>query len=112
MPEGTERDPTDQGTLRPNIALLQEKGDEFKPIECPDFEFQITLPSGVTADDPIGLFTLYFTPEIIEGIVQHTNSVLREPQDLTRVYARAHAWYPTCAKEIYIFLGIRIYNFI
>ena len=29
MPEGTETDPTDQGTLRPNVPPLREKGDEF-----------------------------------------------------------------------------------
>jgi len=74
MPEGTVSDPTDPGTLRPNVAPL-EKGDEFIPMECPDFECQITLPPGIRANDPIALFKLYYTLEIIDGIVQCINNL-------------------------------------
>jgi hypothetical protein len=109
MPEGTETDPTDQGTLRPNIPPLREKGDKFLPMQCPDFEPYITLPPGLEPNDPIGLFTLYFTPQIIDQIVQYTNTVPRVPQDPQKLYTRANQWYPTCVKEIYIYLGIRIY---
>jgi hypothetical protein len=109
MPEGIEPDPTDQGTLQPNVAPLREQGEDFKPMECPDFEFQITLPPDIKANDPIGLFILYFTPKIIDQIVQYTNSVAREPRDPQKRYARAKTWYPTTRKEIYIFLGIRVY---
>jgi hypothetical protein len=69
MSEGTVPDPTDRGTQRPNAPSLQSKGDNFIPIDCPDFEFKITLPINVSADDPITLFTLYYTPKIIELIV-------------------------------------------
>jgi hypothetical protein len=109
MPEGTIPDPTDRGTQRPNAPPLQKKGDKFIPLECPDFEFEISLPPDVSPDDPITLFILYYTPEIIESIVQHTNNVVRKPQDSTQPRARANAWYPTCTKEIYLFLAIRIY---
>ena len=109
MPEGTEPDPTDRGTQRPNAAPLQEKGTEFIPFECPDFEFEITLPADTSPDDPITLFTLYYTPKIIQSIVQHTNNVSREAQDPRKPNARANKWYPTCEKEIYIFIAIRIY---
>ena len=44
MPEGTEPDPTDRGTQHPNAAPLREKGNEFILFDCPDFEFEITLP--------------------------------------------------------------------
>jgi hypothetical protein len=109
MPEDTVPDPTDRGTQRPNAPPLQEKGDKFIPLECPDFEAEITLPMDVSPDDPITLFTLYYTPEIIDQIVRHTNNAPRTAQDPTRPHARAKLWYPTCAKEIYLFLAIRIY---
>ena len=69
MPEDTVPDPTDQGTQRPNESPLQRKEDKFIPFECPDFETEITLPMDVSPDDPITLFTLYYTPEIIDQIV-------------------------------------------
>ena len=109
MPEGTEPDPTDRGTQRPNVALLQEKGTEFILFECPDFEFEITLPADTSPEDPITLFILYYTLEIVQEIVKHTNSVRREAQDPDKLNARVSKWYPTCEKEIYIFLAIRIY---
>jgi hypothetical protein len=43
MPENTEFDPTDQGTLRPNTPLLQKKRNYFDPLEIPDYELEITL---------------------------------------------------------------------
>jgi hypothetical protein len=46
MPEGTVPDPTDQGTQHLNTSLLQEKGDKFILLECPDFEAEITLLNG------------------------------------------------------------------
>jgi hypothetical protein len=109
MPEGTEPDPTDRGTQRPNAPPLRKKGDKFIPFECPDFDFEITLPPDSSPDDPITIFTLYYTSEIIESIVQHTNNVPREAQDPSKPNARANQWYPTCAGEIYLFLAIRIY---
>jgi nitric oxide reductase large subunit len=75
----------------------------------PDFDFEITLPDDVSPDDPISLFTMYYTPEIIDTIVQYTNNYQREPRDPSRPDARAKQWYPTHAGEIYIYLAIRIY---
>jgi hypothetical protein len=74
MLEGTEPDLTDRGTQRPNAPPLQEKGDEFISFECPNFEFEITLLADTSSDDPITLFTLYYTSDIIDQIVQHTNN--------------------------------------
>jgi hypothetical protein len=42
MPEDIENDPTDQGTNRPNAAPLKKAGSEFKPMNLPDFSFEIT----------------------------------------------------------------------
>ena len=79
MPEDTVFDSTDQGTLWPNEDPLGTKGDAFKPIQLPNWDREIILPENVSPDDPITLFTMYYTPEIIELIVKKTNEYPREP---------------------------------
>jgi hypothetical protein len=70
---------------------------------------EITLPEDVSPDNPITLFTIYYTPEIINLIVEKTNTYLRKPQDDSTPCAQANAWFPICRREIYIYLAIRIY---
>jgi hypothetical protein len=89
MLEDTVPNPTDQGTQRPNAPLLQEKEDKFIPLKCPDFKAEITLLMNVSPDNSITLFTLYYTPEIIDQIVRHTNNASQTAQDPTRPYTRA-----------------------
>ena len=109
MPEDTVFDPTDKGTLRPNAKPLRVKGDAFYPMKLPDFDWEITLPENTSPDDPITLFTMYYTPEIIDIIVEKTNSYLREPKDESCPHARADKWYPTSCGEIYTYFAVRIY---
>jgi len=109
MLEDTVFDSTDKGTLWPNENPLRKKGDTFKPMKLPDFSWEITLPENTSPDDPITLFTIYYTPEIIDLIVKKTNKYQREPQDDSCPRARAKEWYPTSRGEIYIYLAIRIY---
>jgi len=110
MSKDTVFDSTDRGTLRPNLKPLHKKGNAFNPIELPHFDPQITLPDYISSDNPIALFTLYYTPEIIELIVQKTNKHIRLPKngdDSSR--ARANEWYPIYSGEIYIYFAIQIY---
>jgi hypothetical protein len=79
MLEGTEPNPTDKRTQRPNTKPLQKKCNTFIPIKYPDFNIEITLPLNTSPDNLISLFTLYYTLEIIESIVCYTNKVSREP---------------------------------
>jgi hypothetical protein len=79
MREDIQNDPTDSGTKRPNSPPLKEKGSCFIPMQLDDFHYEIRLPDTASPDDPISLFTLYYTPEIIERIVQYTNQHTREP---------------------------------
>jgi hypothetical protein len=109
MPDDTIFDPTDKGTLRPNEDPLHKKGDAFKPMQLPDFNWEIHLPDDAFPDDPITLFTMYYTTEIIDLIVEKTNNYVRKPEDESCPYARANSWYPTCRGEIYIYFAIRIY---
>jgi hypothetical protein len=75
----------------------------------PEFGWEITLPENASPDDPITLFTMYYTPKIIDLIVEKTNDYVRKSQDESCPYVRANNWYPTCRREIYIYLAIRIY---
>jgi hypothetical protein len=109
MPDDTVFDSTDKGTLRPNEDPLRKQGSTFKPMQLPQFNWEINLPEHTSPDDPITLFTMYYTPEIIDLIVAKTNEYRREPQDDSCPRARAKEWYPTCSGEIYIYFAIRIY---
>jgi len=109
MPEDTTFDSTDKGTLRPLAKPLRTKGDTFIPMELPDFGWEINLPDYTSPDDPITLFTMYYTPEIMDIIVEKTNEYTRESPDESHPYARANQWYPTCRGELYIYFAIRIY---
>ncbi len=73
MPKDTIFNSTNKGTLRPNKDPLQTKGEAFKPMQLPNWGWEIMLPENVSPDNPIMLFILYYTPEIIELIVKKTN---------------------------------------
>jgi hypothetical protein len=83
-------DSTDKGTLRPNEDPLRKQGSAFKPMQLPQFDWEINLPEHTSPDDPITLFTIYYTPEILNLIVEKTNNYMRKPQDESCPYARAN----------------------
>jgi hypothetical protein len=91
MPKGVINDPTDRGTKRPNAKPIITAAHEFFLMYLPDFDFEITLPDDVSPDDPISLFTMYYTSEIVEQIVKYTNNYQREPQDPTPLNSQASA---------------------
>ena len=76
MPDDTMFNPTNKGTLRPNEDLLRKQGSTFKPMQLPEFGQEITLPENASPDDLITLFTMYYTPEIINLIVKKTNNYM------------------------------------
>jgi hypothetical protein len=89
MPENTKADSTDPGTRRPNTKLLKTKRNHFEPIKLVDCDPAIHLLEYVFPDDPIILFILYYSPEIIKYIVKITNLNPREPRNPQ--LPRAHA---------------------
>jgi hypothetical protein len=109
MQEHVQNDPTDAATKRPDSPPLKRAGSAFVPMNIPDFPYDIRLPADASYDDPISLFQLYYSLEIIQQLVDYTNNYIREPKDPTKPHCRASNWYPTCTAELYIFLGIRIY---
>jgi hypothetical protein len=107
MAEETKNDPTDRGTKRPIVASLLKEGTGLIPMDLPDFGYEIRLPEDASADDPISLFTLYYTLEIIETIVRYTNQCPREVKDPSKPYSR-DKWYLTSVGEIYVYVALRI----
>jgi hypothetical protein len=91
MPEDTITNTTNPGTYRPKALALKTKSDHFEPMKLPDFEPEIYLPDHVSPDDPITIFTLYYTPEIIEQIIESTNLNSRQPKDLSKLKAQAYS---------------------
>jgi hypothetical protein len=73
MPEDIIANTTDPGTRRPKTLVLKTKNDHFEPIKLPDFKPEIYFPDYMSPDNPITIFTLYYTPEIIEQIIENTN---------------------------------------
>lgn len=76
MLEDTVFDPTNRGTLRPNAKPLREKGDTFISIKLPNFGQEVNLLEHTSLNDLITLFTIYYTPEIIDMIIKYTNNYI------------------------------------
>lgn len=107
MPENTVHDPTDMGTLRPDEPAIKKAGAVFQPLEVDERPTHITLPDGVSPERPYSLFALYYTPKIIQIIVDATNAYKRVVGD--GVEPRGVDWYDTTPQEIYLYLALRIY---
>ncbi len=109
MLELTVFDSTNKGTLRPDKEPLELIGDKFVPIKLPHFDWEIHLLENASPNDPITLFTIYYTPKIIYMIFENTKNNARRPRNELLPRARANEWYPTCRGEIYLYFTIRIY---
>jgi hypothetical protein len=72
-PKGTVLDSTDPGTLRPNIAPEPSTGDHFEPLICPEFDHCTNLPLDLKTDDVFGIWSLFFTKELLDMFVLYTN---------------------------------------
>ena len=74
-PPQTVGDPTDpKGTLRPNLPPEPKTGPEFKPLHCPPFPHQINLPVNVARNDAFAIWSLFFSTDQLDIIVQNTNA--------------------------------------
>ena len=117
-------DPTDSGTLRPDLPPTSKLGTKFEPMECPEFDFKINLPPHIKPRDAFGIFTLFFSHDQLQIIVENTNKnqlssaergqldvrTRNGPQDRrARGGQYARKWTDTTVDELYKYLGIRIY---
>jgi hypothetical protein len=108
MAEDMQPDPILDGTYRPRAKPIKEGSGPFIPFHCLDFQPQIKLPLSVSSTDPFAIFSLFFTDEILQEIVDFTNQNIKEP-DLSKPHSRSHSWYNTTLPEIKVYLGILIY---
>ena len=114
-------DPTDSGTLRPDLPPTSKTGTKFEPMEYPEFDSKINLPPHIKPRDAFSIFTLFFSRDQLQIIVENTNKnqlssaergqldvrTRNRPQDRQArggLYARK--WTDTTVDELYIYLGI------
>ena len=72
-------DPTDQGTDRPNLPFLESFGTSFYPTPVPPKNKVIKLP--VSSTDAFATFSLFFPPEQLQIIANHTNFYALKKQE-------------------------------
>ena len=65
MPEDIKYNLIDKRTLRPKAPLIINRGSYYEPMEISDLEVEICLLEHVSPNDPITIFTLYYSLEII-----------------------------------------------
>ncbi len=115
-PPETVPDSTDPGTLRPNIKPEPTTGDHFEPLFCPEFEHCTNLPPGVKTNDVFGIWSLFFTQELVELIVLYTNikgrawqpvpSLSNHPATMPGLFTQE--WVDVTVLEMYTYFGILI----
>jgi hypothetical protein len=69
-------DPTNpKGTLGPNLCPEIGTGDTdyYELLFCPEFNRITNLPCSINKADPLAIWSLFFTQESLENIVQNTN---------------------------------------
>lgn len=102
-------DPTDTGTLRPKRKPLQKTGDTFIPMDVPEFDPQVILPSHINALDALGIFSQFFPDPILDIIVENTNNIEGRAQGPWQPHARALDWVQLTRKELKTYIAILIY---
>ena len=66
-------DTTDpQGTLRPNLPPEPITGTQFDPMPHPDFQYRTALPDTVDPMQPLQIWDLFFTEEMMDILVWNT----------------------------------------
>jgi hypothetical protein len=68
-------DPTDpQGTRRPEEDPVPEAPNvQFIPLKTPPFEPQLQLPPHTNRHNAYAIWSLFFTEDILQGIIDTTN---------------------------------------
>ena len=74
-----QNDPTDPTTKRLDSPPLERAGSEFNRVQINQFGYTIQLPESSSPDDPITIFDLYYSPEIIDKLVLYINQFVRKP---------------------------------
>jgi hypothetical protein len=102
-------DSTDPGTLRPDIPPTTAVGTQFMPLDCPQFDFKISLPLHVAPNDAFAIWSLFFPLNQLESIVNHTNDYIKQHQAQGPRTKGARVVQPVTIAELYGYMGIWIY---
>ena len=102
---GDSTDP--QGTRRPNEDPLLDIVHTFQPVVVADRPPKLCLPSNVPPNDAYGIFSLFFTNEVLEIIAENTNkyATLHKAHTRPRVL-----WRNTSVNELKAYLGVLLYR--
>ena len=89
------------------------KFPSFKPFEIDDWHDhgQPNLPHNVDTSDPLAIFGLFFTDDIMDKLVQWTNEFaeLHQPSDEEAPKGCPRSWQPTSRTELYAYCGTLIH---
>ena len=111
---GDSTDP--QGTRRPNEDPIQVSVRTFKPVIVAERPPKICLPKDILPDNAYGIFSLFFTNEILETIAKNTNKYAVQREARLRRESGRHGkrpkdpWVNTSVAELRAFLGVLIYR--
>ena len=82
----------------------------FEPLHIDNFDDHGSpnLPPKVDTHDPFKLFSLFFTEDIMDKLVEWTNkhAELYPPDEETE---HPRLWQPTCRQELYAYFGVLIH---
>ena len=83
---------------------------KFKPLYITDWDNHslLNLPPNINTHNPFKLFSLFFTDEIIDKLVEWTNKHTElYPSDKDNKHPRLQQ--PTCKQELYAYFAVQIY---
>ena len=122
MPKGASQVSNDPDFVKPTKYtknqgplpdLPRQPPPEWHPLPIHNQETgRACLPEGVDASDPIALFDLFFSADILDKIAYHTNQhaeKLRADALLQDDALRPRGWKPTSPTELYTYFAIVIY---
>jgi hypothetical protein len=101
-------------TRRPEFPPAEDRGFNFQPLNMERRDLKVNqLPQ-----EPLHLFQHFVPLSLVNSWVQYSNSWVNSLLERSVIDSRNHelkdrsrlqSWKPTCAAEVYIWLGILIY---
>jgi hypothetical protein len=83
----------------------------FEPLQIDNYDAPGTpnIPSGLDQHDPMALFCLFFTDEMVEKMVRWTNEYATDYQPSKEDAPLGRVWRPINRRELYAYFGVVIY---
>ena len=102
---GDSTDP--KGTKRPNEDPIIVSVHTFKPVVVAERPSKICLPLNISPDDVYGIFSLFFTNDVLEMLVKNTNRYASQRYKELQLKA---PWKDTSVTELKAYLGVLVYR--